>query len=193
MTRNNIRLTQNQTVFQYDDAIDERTNMTVYHRDYIRIAEINLYQQYHNVQINQALRDRITNICLDLHYIIHDNNRDYRFLDTQQLAPVNRNLTNIFAIILSRLQCIANEYNHYNDYFNFLLSRLPTDIQNLPDDIQRNSYVTITDSRFVDDEVYQLRLAMYIINTFIREIGEVDTAKIFAKHFGDIVHFLFYQ
>ena len=192
MTKNNIRLTQNQTVFQYDDAIDERTNMTVYHRDYIRIAEINLYQQYHNVRI-QTSRDRITNICSDLHYIIHNRDRDYRFLDTQQLAPVNRNLTNIFAIILSRLRCIANEYNHYNDYFNFLLSRLPTDIQNLPDDIQRNSYVSITDSRFVDDEVYQLRLAMYIINTFIREIGEVDTAKIFAKHYGDIVHFLFYQ
>ena len=191
MTRNNIRLTQNQTVFQYVDSIDERTYMTVYHRDYIRIAEIGLYQQYHNVRINQTLRDRITNICLNLHDIIHNHNRDYRFIDTLQLVPVNQNRANIFAIILSRLQCIANEYNHYNDYFNFLLSRLPLDIQNLPAE-QRNSYVP-TDSRFVDDEEYQLRLAMYIINTFIREIGEADTAKIFAKHFGDIVSFLFYQ
>ena len=189
MDNNNIRLTQNQTVFQYDDAIDANTNMTVYHKDYIRIAEINLYQQYHNARF-QTSRDRITEICLTLYNIIH--NGGYRFIDTTQLVPVNQNRAIIFSIILSRLQCIANEFNHYNDYFDWLLSRLPTNIRNLPDGLQRNTYV-FTDSRYVDEEEYQLRLAMYIINTFIREIGEVETAKIFAKHYGDIVHFLFYQ
>ena len=69
---------------------------------------------------------------------------------------------------------------------------IPTNIRNLPDGLQRNTYV-FTDSRYVDEEEYQLRLARYIINTFIREIGEVDTAKILAKHWGDIVHFLFYR
>ena len=188
MDNNNIRLTQNQTVFQYDDAIDDNTNMTVYHKDYIRIAEIPLYQQYRNARI-QTSRDRITEVCLTLYNIIHS--REYRFINTLELVPVNRNLANIFAIILSRLQCIANEYNHYNDYFNLLLSRLPREIRELPAE-QRNSYVP-TDSRYVDDEEYQFRLARYIINYFISVIGEVETAKIFAKHYGDIVHFLFYQ
>ena len=189
MDNNNIRLTQNQTVFQYDDAIDDNTNMTVYHKDYIRIAEIPLYQQYRNARI-QTSRDRITEVCLTLYNIIHS--REYRFINTLQLVPVNPNRADIFAIILNRLQYIANEFNHYDDYFNWLLSRLPTNIRNLPDGLQRNSYV-FTDSRYVDELEYQLRLARYIINTFIREIGEVDTAKILAKHWGDIVHFLFYQ
>ena len=189
MDNNNIRLTQNQTVFQYDDAIDDNTNMTVYHKDYIRIAEIPLYQQYHNARF-QTSRDRITEVCLTLYNIIH--NGTYRFINTLQLVPVNPNRANIFAIILNRLQYIANEYNHYDDYFNWLLSRLPTNIRNLPDGLQRNSYV-FADSRYVDELEYQLRLARYIINYFISVIGEVETAKIFAKHYGDIVHFLFYR
>ena len=90
------------------------------------------------------------------------------------------------------MQYIANEYNYYDDYFNWLLSRLPTNIRNLPDGLQRNSYV-FADSRYVDELEYQLRLARYIINYFISVIGEVETAKILAKHYGDIVHFLFYR
>ena len=169
-----IQLTPNQTVFEYDDSLDG--DNIPYHPGLIRIPEIPIYLLYQNSQIRVST-ERITTILVNLSAQIHGGEYDWIDTETPQYDG-------IFGIIINRLACITNEYNHYEEYIQHLQDSIHTPVR------LANAY--LHHPRFVDDEEYQLRLSHYILNTFIEEIGENETAKLFATHYGDIVNYLFY-
>ena len=168
-------LTQNQTVFEYYDSLDG--DNIPYHPGYIKISEIDLYQQYQHAQIRIS-NHRIMTILVSLYAAI--NNGRYAWINT-----IPQQYNGIFGVIMSRLACITNEYNHYEDYIEYL--------QNATEEPVQLADAFLRDPRFVSDEEYQLRLSQFILNTFINTIGENETAKLFAKHYGDIVNYLFYR
>ena len=159
-----LQLTPNHTVFEYDDFLTG--DNIPYHPGLIRIDEIELYVQYQYETINVNME--IVNIlCEHLFDIIH--NGDYSWVPNQPYLPYGQP---ILTKIISRLKCITNDYNNYDDYVILAI----------------NGQVR----GYVDDEEYQSRLSYYIINTFIGTIGLNETLKLFAKHYGDIVNYLFY-
>ena len=158
-----LQLTQNRTVFEYDDAIGNN-NLIVYHPGYVRIDEIDLYQQftYETLDVNHNI---INALCSQLFQIIH--NRNFQWIINGNLDFPNQSI--IMIKIISRLKCIADEYNEYNAFENLHLRYT------------------------MDSEEYQSNLANYIINTFISAIGLNQTIILFAKHFGNIIGYLFNQ
>ena len=158
-----FRLTPNQTVFEYDDGLGN-DNHIVYHPGYIRIAEINLYRQYATETLEVNNRI-ILELCNQLYDTIHDGNFDW--IRHGDISLPNQSI--IMTTIIGRLKCIYDDYNGYRQFENLNL-------------------------RFTwDGEVYQSNLANYIINKFISTIGINQTLILFAKHFGDIVRYLFNQ
>lgn len=158
-----FRLTPNKTVFEYDDGLGN-DNLLVYHPDYIKISEINLYQQYanENIEINRRI---ILELCQQLYDTIHNQNFEW-IINGDINSPAQ---SAIMTTILSRLKCIYDDYNEYNVFENLNL-------------------------RFNwDGEEYQAYLANYIINKFISTIGLNQTITLFVKHFGDIISYLFNQ
>ena len=158
-----FRLTDNKTVFEYDDGIGNN-NLIVYHPGYIRITEIDLYIRYTGQALNVNTQI-VSNICQQLYQTIHD--RNYRWIingDFNYHHPLP-----IMTKIIGRLKCIADDFNEYIPYYNLRL---------------RNVW---------DGEEYQSNLAMYILNTFIGTIGEQETITLFVKHFGNIIGYLFNQ
>ena len=156
-----FRLTPNKTLFEYDDGIGDN-NLIVYHPGYIRITEIDLFVQFANRTIN-VTHSTITNLCQQLYQTIH--NRNYEWIIDGDFNY--HNPSPIMTKIIGRLKCIADEFNEYIPYYNLRL---------------RNAW---------DGEEYQSNLAMYILNTFISVIGEQETITLFAKHFGNIIGYLF--
>ena len=158
-----IQLTLNQTVFEYDDGIGVN-NLIVYHSGYIRIDEIDLYQEYanENLEINTAI---INHLCNQLRNTIHDRNYQW-IIHGDYSLPIQ---SNIMSKIIGRLRCISDDYNEFN-YFDNLHLRFDW-----------------------DSEEYQTYLAYYIINKFISTIGLNQTIILFAKYFGNNIHYLFYQ
>ena len=167
-----LQLTPNQTVFEYDDSLDGPN--IPYHPGYIRIDEIDLYQQfqYETIDVNHAI---INNICERLFDVIH--NGRYEWINHE--SYLNHNSI-ILTKIISRLKCVTNEYNDYDNFIVYLYQTTRTN-------------VISQDRRYMDDEEYQLRLSEFIINVFINTISYNDTIKLFAKHYGDIVNYLFYR
>ncbi len=163
-----LELTENQTVFEYADTLDDYR--IPYHPGFILISEIALYQQFRFETVITETRI-IQNICDILYIDIHGG--DFRWIDydiyTMYTEP-------IFATIISRLKCITNEYNEFDNFVEYVQQTRAT--------VRFN---------YLNDEEYQSRLSYYIIYYFITMIGENETAKIFAKHYGDIVNYLFYQ
>ena len=159
-----LQLTPNHTVFEYDDSLNG--DNIPYHPGYIRIDEIDLYVQYQYETINVNIRI-IETLCEQLFDIIH--NGDYSWVANQPYLPYGQT---ILSKIINRMKCVTNDYNNYDDYVILAINK------------QVRGYV--------DDEEYQLRLSVYIINTFINTIGLNETLKLFAKHYGDIVNYLFY-
>ena len=157
-----FQLTPNHTLFEYEDGICYDNKIT-YHPGLIRIDEIYLYHQFLYETINTNTRI-ITNICNQLFQTIHD--RNYQWIH----GDLNYHYHSIIMNkIISRLRCIADEYNGYIHFANHNL-------------------------RFNwDGEEYQANLANYIINEFVDAIVENDTIILFAKHFGNIVGYLFNQ
>ena len=170
-----LPLTNNQTVFEYDDSLDE--DKLPYHPGYIKISEVDLFQQYRNAPL-RINTHRIMSILVSLYAAI--NNGHYSWINT---IPPQYN--GILGVIMSRLACITNEYNHYQDFIEYLQDTTDAPVQ------LANAY--LHDPRFIDDEEYQLRLSQFILNTFINTFGVNDTATLFAKHYGDIVNYLFYR
>ena len=170
-----IQLTPNQTVFEYDDSLDD--DDIPYHPGYIRIEEIEIYLLYQNSRI-QVTTEHITTILKYLYAQIHGGEFDWVATETPQYDG-------IFGIIINRLACITNDYNHYEDYIQYLQDSIDGPVK------PSNAY--LRHPNFVNDEEYQLRLSHYILNTFIDEIGEDETAILFANHYGDIVNYLFYE
>ena len=158
-----LQLTPNKTLFEYDDSIGEDNNI-IYHPGYIRIDEIPYYQQFRWETINTNTTV-INNICRQLYQTIHD--RNYQWIYQGDLEY--RHHSDIMTKILSRLKCIYDDYNEYIPFSNLNL---------------RYTW---------DGEEYQTNLANYIINYFVTAIGENETIKIFAKHFGNIISYLFNQ
>ena len=158
-----IQLTPNRTVFEYDDGIGV-DNLIVYHQGYIRISEIDLYQEYsnENLEVNTAI---INNLCNQLYQTIHDRHYEWIIHGDYDLP----NQSPIMSKIIGRLRCIADDYNEYNNFVNLHL-------------------------RFDwDGDEYQSNLANYIINKFISTIGLNQTEILFAKYFGNIIRYLFNQ
>ncbi len=164
-----LRLTQNQTVFEYADSLDD--NRIPYHRGLIPISEIALYQQFRFENIRTNIRI-IQRLCDTLYTDIHGGQFDW-LSDTD--FPEVTNYT-IMSVIIGRLKCVTNEYNEYDNFHDY---------------VRRTGRIVRFD--YMDDEEYQTRLSHYIINFFISWIGENETIKIFAKHYGDIVNYLFYH
>ena len=166
-----FNLTQNQTVFEYADELDDYGNIP-YHKGLIPIAEINLYLTWVNENVRTSI-NIIQAICDQLFNIIHNNHR-YEWVTIQ--IP---QLDGITALIIGRLRCVTNEYNEYDNFIRHLeRTTQEADIR--------------LDRRYVDDDVYQIKLSYYIIRTFINNIGALETARLFVKHYGDIVNYLFY-
>lgn len=159
-----LELTPNQTLFEYDDSIDT-DNLIVYHPEYIRIDEIDLYQQflYETIDVNQ--QQDVNQLCNQLYQTIHDIN--FRWITNGDLGYNYPSI--IMSKIISRLRCISDDYNGYIYFANLHL---------------RGNW---------DSDEYQTNLANYIINEFIRVIGENQTIILFAKHFGNIIRYLFYS
>ena len=158
-----IQLTPNQTVFEYDDGIGVN-NLIVYHSGYIRIDEIDLYQEYAN-QILEINTEIINHLCNQLRNTIHDRNYQW-IINGDYSLPIQ---STIMSKIIGRLRCISDDYNEFN-YFDNLHLRFDW-----------------------DSEEYQTYLAYYIINKFISTIGLNQTIILFAKYFGDIIRYLFNQ
>ena len=158
-----IQLTPNQTVFEYDDGIGVN-NLIVYHPGYIRIDEIDLYREYAN-QILEINTAIINHLCNQLRNTIHDRNYQW-IINGDYSLPIQ---SNIMSKIIGRLRCISDDYNEFN-YFDNLHLRFDW-----------------------DSEEYQTYLAYYIINKFISTIGLNQTIILFARYFGDIIRYLFYQ
>ena len=170
-----LHLTEHQTVFEYDDTLDD--DKLPYHPGYIKISEIDLYQQYQQAQVRITFR--IMTILRSLYDAIDSGHYVWIYTNPQQYGG-------IFGVIMSRLACITNEYNHYEDFIEYLKDTTEEPVQVDPD-------AYLNDPRFVDDVEYQLRLSQFILDTFLNTIGENETAKLFAKHYGDIVNYLFYR
>ena len=169
------RVNNHQTVFEYDDTLDE--NKIPYHPGYIKIEDVDLFQQYRNAPLHINI-PRIVSLLINLYATI--NNGQYVWIYT-----IPQRYNGIFGVIMSRLACITNEYNHYQDFIEYLQDTTDAPVQ------LANAY--LHDPRFIDDEEYQLRLSQFILNTFINTFGVNDTATLFAKHYGDIVNYLFYS
>ena len=165
-----LQLTNNQTVFEYNDSLTDEN--IPHHPGFIRIDEIDLYQQYQWETINTDII-LIDGLCQILYIFIH--NQQFNWID-QQTFPT----TNILTKIINRLKCITNDYNEYYNFYDMLKATTPE---------QDITY----DRRYMNDEEYQLRLSYFIIGQFIFAFGEDETSKIFAKHYGDIVNYLFYH
>ena len=158
-----LELTPNQTLFEYDDSIGT-DNLIVYHPGYLRIDEIDLYQQFLYETIDVNLQE-VNQLCYILRHTIHDINFQW---------IINGNLdynypSIIMSKIISRLRCISDDYNGYIYFAKLHL---------------RGNW---------DSDEYQTNLANYIINEFIQVFGENQTIIIFAKYFGNIIRYLFYS
>ena len=161
-----IQLTQNQTLFEYN-RIDGSGIEYEYRPGLLSIDEIELYQNYQRKTLNRISLAIIPELFISIYGAIH--NGGYEFLSyTYQL---NRHSI-IFQKVIERL-CYS--YNYDNGYSNFKNSRR-----------NRNRL-------FVDDETYRIRLANYIVDNVINAMGEKEADILFAKHFGDIVRYLFNQ
>ena len=136
-----IALTEHQTVFEYDDELND--DNIPYHPGYIRISEIELYQQFRHARI-QTSNQRLSAILVNLRNAIHSG--DYSWLDTE--TP---QYDGMLGLIIGRLACVTNDYNDYEDYIQYL--------QNTQVPQSDNTY--LSDRRFVDDEDYQLRLSHF--------------------------------
>ena len=158
-----FRLTPNQTVFEYDDGIGPNMLIT-HHPGLIRIDEIDLYRQYANETL-EVNTVIISNLLSQLYDTIHDGNFDW--IRHGDISLPGQSL--IMSTIIGRLECIADDYNEYTQFENLNL---------------RFSW---------DGEEYQRNLAYYILNKFISTIGLTQTTILFAKHFGNIVGYLFNQ
>ena len=158
-----FRLTENRTVFEYDDGLGDN-NILVYHPGYIRITEIDLYQQYANdeVEVNNRI---ISNLCNHLNETIHNGSYHW-IIDGDYSTPQQ---SAIMTVIMGRLKCIYDDYNGYNGFANLHL---------------RYDW---------DGEEYQSNLANYIVNKFISSIGYNQTITLFTRYFGDIIRYLFNQ
>ena len=170
-----LSLTNHQTVFEYDDTLDE--DKLPYHPGYIKIEDVDLFQQYRNARLQRDTR-HIASLLIRLYAAIHNGQFSW-------IYTIPQRYNGIFGVIMSRLACITNEYNHYEDFIEYLQNTSDEPVQ-LADAYQR-------DPRFIDDEEYQIRLSQFILNTFINTFGVIDTAILFAKHYGDIVNYLFYR
>ena len=157
-----FRLTPDKTVFEYEDEIGT-DNLIVYHPGFIRINEIEYYQQFLYETIDADFND-INNTMFNLFNTIHDIN--FRWVRGD--LELHHHSIIMFKII-SRLKCIADEYNGYYYFANLNL---------------RGGW---------DGEEYQTNLAHYIINTFIDAIGLNQTIILFAKHFGNIIENLYHE
>ena len=69
-----LQLTPNHTVFEYDDSLGG--DNIPYHPGYIRIDEIDLYQQfqYETINVNHTI---INNICEQLFDVIHNGGYEH--------------------------------------------------------------------------------------------------------------------
>ena len=156
-----LRLTDNRTVFEYDDGLGE-DNLLAYHPGYIRIDEIDLYRQYanDNIEINTRI---IHELCQQLYETIHDGN--YQWIINGDYSEPRQ--SDIMTAILGRLRCIHDDYNGYIDLANLNL---------------RYNW---------EGEEYQRNLANYIINKFNSTIGFNQTITLFTRYFGNMISYLF--